>query len=490
MIDLSGLPMLSIILFTPLIGTLFVFGFGKEGNRAKNIALAFALVTLVMAILLFLSFDMELGGYQFVEMHAWIPQIGASYHVGVDGLSMPFVILTPLLTTLAIIYSWDEGRKPREFFGLLLLLNASVIGVFISLDFFLFYIFWEVELVPMYFLIALWGGPNRKYAALKFFLYTQAASLLVLFGILALYWGAGSGTFDMVEIATLAPLLSGTFQAAVFLCLFIGFSVKLPMVPFHTWLPDAHVQAPTAGSVLLAGVLLKMGGYGLLRIGVTIMPDMLVKFAIPIAVLGVISMVYGAFLSLAQNDLKSMVAYSSISHMGFVLLGIATLSTIGVAGAVFQMFAHGLISGALFMLCGSVHHATGTRLISKLGGITSKMPIFAILTVTTFLASLGLPGMAGFVAEILVFIATFNAFGWWILFPIITVALTAGYYLFALQRAYFGPFNEKLGAIKDIHKHEILPITVLIGLMILFGIWPMLMMSGIITWIGGLPVFG
>ncbi len=477
------------ILLIPLIGAVLVYALGRTPKTAKYLALAISFVTFALAILLFFAFDPDASGYQFLENYSWIPQIGASYIVGVDGLSLALVILTPLLTTTAIIYSWTETKRPREFYAFLLLMNATVLGVFLSLDFFLFYIFWEVELVPMYFLIALWGGENRKYAAMKFFLYTQAASLLVLFGILALYFQAGLGTFNMIEITAASPGFSAAFQGMVFLCLFVGFGVKIPMVPFHTWLPDAHVQAPTAGSVLLAGVLLKMGGYGLLRVAVTILPGGLEEYYWLLAIIGVISIVYGAFLCLAQDDLKRLVAYSSVSHMGFVLLGIATMTEIGMAGAVFQMFAHGVISGALFMLCGSALHATGTRKISELGGIAKKMPIFAALTMAGFLASLGLPGMAGFIAEITVFMGTFEAFGWWILIPLISVALTAGYYLFAMQRAFFGPFNEKLGKLHDIHRYEIIPLAILIGVAILFGVFPSLFLDPINTWIGGLPIF-
>jgi len=478
------------ILLLPLIGSVLVYALGRTPKTAKYLALLISLVTFALSILLFFAFDVNASGYQFLENYSWIPQIGASYIVGVDGLSLALVILTPLLTTTAIIYSWSETKRPREFFAFLLLMNATVLGVFLSLDFFLFFIFWEVELVPMYFLIALWGGENRKYAAMKFFLYTQAASLLVLFGILALYFQAGLGTFNMIDITAASPGFSAAFQGVVFLCLFVGFGVKIPMVPFHTWLPDAHVQAPTAGSVLLAGVLLKMGGYGLLRVAVTILPGGLEEYYWLLAIIGIISIVYGAFLCLAQDDLKRLVAYSSVSHMGFVLLGIATMTEIGMAGAVFQMFAHGVISGALFMLCGSALHATGTRNISQLGGIAKRMPIFAALTMAGFLASLGLPGMAGFIAEVTVFMGTFEAFGWWILIPLISVALTAGYYLFAMQRAFFGPLNQKLKDVKDIHFYEILPLAILIGAAILFGVFPSLFLDPINTWIGGLPIFG
>lgn len=489
---LADYPILSIMLFTPLIGSVLVFIFGKKDIVAKILALVISIIPLILAVLILLDFDFSSQNYQFYEEYRWIKQIGANYIVGVDGLSMPLVFLTTLLTTLSIIFSWDNEYRSREFFSFLLLMDSVVLGVFISLDFFLFYIFWEVELVPMYFLIAIWGGPNKKYAALKFFLYTQAASLLVLFGILGLYFKADLHTFSMAAIAgaTATSQFSTYFQKLVFLGFLIGFGVKLPMVPFHTWLPDAHVEAPTAGSVLLAGVLLKMGGYGLIRIAIDILPDGTDYFVPLIAVLGVVSMLYGAFVCLAQKDLKRMVAYSSVSHMGFVLLGVATWTSIGFSGAIFQMFAHGLITAVLFMMAGAIHHKAGTREIPALGGIASKMPIASAILVAGFLASLGLPGMVGFVAELSVFIGTYQAWRLWILIPILSVAITAGYYLFALQRAVFGPLNPQLEKAHDLDFYEILPLAILLFLIVLFGVYPRLMLDIIKTFVDGFPSLG
>jgi len=500
-------PILSAIIFVPLIGSLFIYLLGKNPKHARIIATVISLIPLILSILLVLNLfgiDAGLGlvtdpsgNYRAYESADWIPQFGISYLLGVDQLSIPLIFLTTLLTTLAMVFSWDEKYRVREFYALLAFMEATIIGVFISLDFFLFFIFWELGLVPMYFLIAVWGGPRKKYASIKFFLYTQAASLLVLLGILVFYFfsvdptglSINGHTFSMlVAIESGGAAIPQALQFFAFIALLFGFGTKLPMVPVHTWLPDAHVEAPTAGSVLLAGILLKLGGYGLIRVNVQMLPEATIYFLPLLAILGTLSILYGAVVCLGQNDLKRMVAFSSISHMGFVLLGIAAFNNIGMTGAIFQMFAHGLVSPALFMIAGSIGHRVGTRNISELGGITEKMPVTSGFMMIAFMASLGFPGLVGFPAEVTVFIGTYKAFGFWVLIPIITAVLTAAYYIYAMQRAIFGPYNEKLGEVKDMESHEIVPLGIFSFLFALFGILPFIFMDFISTWLtGALP---
>ena len=474
---------LSLMVLLPLLGAILVYLLGREQRTAKILAILFSLIPLILSFVIWLSLDFSISNYQFAENVTWIETLNISYALGVDGLSFPLVLLTSLLVTLSMIFSWDTKHRVREFYAMLLLMETAVLGVFLSLDLFLFFIFWEVGLVPMYFLINIWGGPKRKYAAIKFFLYTQAASLLVLLGIIVIY--LETGTFNMVDAAA-AGGIGLAIQIPVFLALLVGFGVKMPIVPFHTWLPDAHVEAPTAGSVLLAGVLLKMGAYGIIRIGIEFMPGGAEHWAWLMTVIGVVSIIYGAILCLAQTDFKRMVAYSSVSHMGIVLLGVSTLTSAGMNGAIFQMFAHGLISGSLFMIAGVLLHKTGTRHIPTLRGLASKIPLTALVLVICSFASLGLPGLVGFVAEILVFMGTYEAFGYLVFIPLIGAVLTAGYYLWTLQKVAFGPYNEKLGELHDLYSYELIPIAILIFFIALFGIYPAPILEMITTYTGGL----
>ncbi|MDH4123081.1 MAG: NuoM family protein [Thermoplasmata archaeon] len=486
---LQGVPVLSLLILLPLIGAILVFAFGKSLKIVRIISLIFSGIPVALVVMIFFAF--QWGGAlpdgetfadpQFYESYSWIPSLGVSYTVGIDGISLPLLLITPLLTFLSILFSWDVKTRPKEYFGLILIMQVGITGVFVLLDYFVFYIFWEIVLIPMYFLIGIWGGPNKDYAAIKFFIYTHVASLVMLLAIMALYFQAGATSFDMIELGHVAPGFSTAFQVIAFGAFLFGFGVKMPMVPFHTWLPDAHVEAPTAGSVLLAGLLLKMGGYGLIRVAIPTLPQGATTLAPLMAVIGIVSILYAAVVCLAQKDLKKMVAYSSVSHMGFVMVGFATLGSVGIVAGVFQMFAHGLVTAVLFMSCGVVQHHCGTRIIQELGGISKMMPVLTALMTAGFLASLGLPGLVSFAAEFLIFYSIFVTYGLWLFLPILSVAITAGYYLWALQRSMFGPLNNKIDApkIHDANWYESVPMGILIALIALFGILPAIILSRI-----------
>jgi len=502
--------LLTMMVFFPLIGALFMLLFLKDGqtNALRLVAAVAAAVPMVLALYLWKHFDTSMGmsdpnyGVQFIHHFVWIKSFNIEYYFGIDGVSVAMVILTALVCLIAVGASWSVKKQLRGYFIMFLLLETGMMGVFCALDFFMFYVFWEVMLLPMYFLIGIWGAPPRvekdgrvrggPYSAIKFFLYTLAGSVLMLLALIALYFTSqptllvdgtpALHTFDLMKLThlngfTLAtPILGMQFHKVIWVALFIGFAIKIPMFPFHTWLPDAHVEAPTAISVILAGVLLKMGIYGIFRINYQVLPEATKWAALGMAIFGVINILYGGLCAMAQKDLKRLVAYSSVSHMGFCLLGMAAFTDAGMNGAMFQMFNHGTITAMLFILVGVIYDRAHTRGVDQFGGVAAVMPKYAGFFGFAFMASLGLPGLSGFISEALVFIGAFKTFTFLVILAAAGVIVTAAYHLWAILRIHFGPFNtrwtkELVG--NDMDLREVLTLLPLAIIVLVLGFYPM-----------------
>lgn len=474
--DTIGFPILTWLTFLPILGMIFILlvpsGRDEGSKQVSNtiirwIAVVVTFIQLVLAIIVMFAYNNTLSGvnelssFQFVEKIPWIkatfPLVGqfkVEYFLGIDGISAPMVLLTAIVCFVAVFPSFNIDKAVKGYFAMYLLLDTGMMGVFVALDFFLFYVFWELMLLPMYFLIGIWGGPRKEYAAIKFFIYTLVGSVFMLLVMIGLYFSVGS--FNMLDMMDLSKYLQGsifegtgtTIRYIAFMALFIGFAIKVPSVPFHTWLPDAHVEAPTPISVILAGVLLKMGTYGMMRIAFPMFPDAVGYFQSFIAIVGMVSIIYGAFCALGQHkvgakDFKKLIAYSSVSHMGYVILGMASMRPEGMAGAIFQMFNHGTITSMLFMIVGVIYDRSHKRGLDDFGGLANKMPVYTGIMSVAFFAAIGLPGLSGFISEAMVFLGAFKTYPVYTIFSGLGIILGAAYMLWTLQKIFFGKLPEK-----------------------------------------------
>ncbi|MBK1654101.1 NADH-quinone oxidoreductase subunit M [Allochromatium vinosum] len=480
---MNALPLLTLTIWLPIIGGLVVLASGdQEKTLSKWTALAFAVLTFMVSLGLWIGFDSTTAEMQFVERAPWIPTFNVEYFLGVDGLSMPLIVLTTFISIFVIIAGWDVIRyKPSQYMAAFLIMEGIMVGVFSALDAVLFYVFWEAMLIPMFIIIGVWGGPNRVYATIKFFIYTFLGSVFMLVALIYMYFQSGS--FSILDFHALE--LGMTAQTLIFIAFFLAFAVKVPMFPVHTWLPDAHVEAPTGGSVILAAIMLKIGGYGFLRFSLPITPDASADLAWVIIALSLIAIVYIGFVALVQQDMKKLIAYSSIAHMGFVTLGFFIVfslalnpsvtggAVMGIEGGMVQMISHGFISGALFLCVGVLYDRVHSREIADYGGVINTMPWFGAFMVYFAMANAGLPGTSGFVGEFMVILATFKASFWWALLAATTLILAAAFTLWMVKRVVFGEVkNEKVAALADLDLRERINLGALAAVVLLFGLWP------------------
>lgn len=476
--DFLAKHILSVVLFTPLLGAVLLLLVPRgSANGHRILGNLFALLGFVISLPLVAWFQPGKAGFQFEEVGNWIPSIGATYHLGIDGISFLLVMLTTFLGAISILSSWSAIQlRKKEYYILFLLLQTGMLGVFMSLDFFLFYVFWEVMLVPMYFLIGVWGSDRRLYAAIKFFLYTLAGSVLMLLAILAIYFKAGGTTFDVPALLAAASSLPDAYKVWLFWGFFFAFAIKVPMFPFHTWLPDAHTEAPTAGSVILAGVLLKMGTYGFIRFSLPLLPvdsAMRGKIVTIVIVLSLVGIIYGALVCMMQKDMKKLIAYSSVSHLGFCTLGIFALTPHGLAGSVIQQINHGISTGALFLIVGVLYERRHTRLISEFGGLSTPMPNFAAVYLIVSLSSLGMPLLNGFIGEFTILRGTFEINKTWAAWASLGVILGAAYLLWLYQRVMFGPVTNPANEhLPDLNAREYATLLPLVALALWIGVYP------------------
>jgi len=471
-----NIPILSIITFLPLAGAILLIFFNKDNKELlRRFVLVITIVTFLISLVLFFNFNSGTAEPQFVEKADWIGY-GIMYHVGIDGISLFLILLTTFLMPIALLSSWTSiQHKIKEYLIFMLILQTGIIGVFVSLNLFLFYVFWEAMLIPMYFLIGIWGGKRRIYATVKFVLYTMAGSLLMLVAIFVLYtlYFKVTGTYSLNIFDFYTMILDTKLQFWLFGAFALAFAIKVPLFPFHTWLPDAHVEAPTAGSVILAAVLIKMGTYGFLRFAMPLFPDALMKMLPYLSILALIGIIYGGLMALIQKDIKSLVAYSSVSHMGLIMLAIFSVNFEGLQGGIYQMLNHGLSTGALFLCVGILYERAHTRQIKDYGGVSKQMPIFAAFFLICLLSSVGLPGLNGFVGEILCLFGIFKANQLLAILAVTTIILAAAYLLWMFQRVMHGPItNEKIRFFKDLNKREMIFLIPILILMFWMGIFP------------------